>query len=140
MRWRRPERYTALSRLWSAPNPARGSEIGSNSWVVSGDRTESGEPILSNDPHLATAIPSVFAQVGLHCRMLTKACPFDVSGFSIAAIPGVVIGKNAKIAWGLTTSHVDEPDLYLEEVRVDTVRVGKRYVPLGDHGADPRPR
>jgi penicillin amidase len=103
---------------------------GSNSWAVAGSRTESGEAILSNDPHLATAIPSVFAQVGLHCRMVSKACPFDVSGFSMASIPGVVIGKNNKIAWGLSTSHVDAQDLYLEDVRGDTVREGNRYVPL----------
>jgi penicillin G amidase len=103
---------------------------GSNSWAVAGSRTESGKAILSNDPHLATAIPSVFAQVGLHCRLVSKACPFDVSGFSMASTPGVVIGKNNKIAWGLSTSHVDAQDLYLEDVRGDTVREGNRYVPL----------
>jgi penicillin amidase len=103
---------------------------GSNSWAVAGSHTESGEAILSNDPHLATAIPSAFAQVGLHCRVVSDACPFDVSGFSMASTPGVVIGKNNKIAWGLSTSHVDAQDLYLEDVRSDTVREGDRYVPL----------
>ena len=103
---------------------------GSNSWAVAGSRTESGKAILSNDPHLATAIPSAFAQVGLHCRTVSEACPFDVSGFSMASMPGVVIGKNNKIAWGLTTSYVDAQDLYLEDVRADTVREGNRYVPL----------
>ena len=103
---------------------------GSNSWAVAGSRTESGKAILSNDPHLATSIPSPFAQVGLHCRTLSEACPFDVSGFSMAAMPGVVIGKNTKIAWGLTTSYVDIQDLYLEDVRGDTVREGDSYVPL----------
>lgn len=107
-----------------------GPETGSNSWVVSGDRTASGKPLLSNDPHLATSIPSVFAQVGLHCRVVSVACPFDVSGFSFAGMPGVIIGKNATIAWGLTTSYADVQDLYLEEVRGDTVRVGDRFVPL----------
>ena len=106
------------------------SGIGSNSWAVAGSLTESGEAILSNDPHLATSIPSAFAQVGLHCRTVYEACPFDVSGFSMAAMPGVVIGKNNKIAWGLTTSYVDSQDLYLEDVRGDTVRQGDRYVPL----------
>ena len=72
---------------------------------------------MSTDPHLTTSIPSVFAQVGLHCRVFSKACPFDVSGFSLASLPGVVIGKNTKIAWGLTTSYVDAQDLYLEDVR-----------------------
>ncbi len=107
-----------------------GPENGSNSWVVSGERTATGRPLLSNDPHLATSIPSVFAQVGLHCRVVSAACPFDVSGFSFSGTPGVIIGKNATVAWGLTTSYVDVQDLYLEEVRHDSVRVGKTYQPL----------
>ena len=103
---------------------------GSNSWAMAGSGTASGHAILSNDPHLSTSIPSIFAQVGLHCRVLSKACPFDVSGFSLASLPGVVIGKNTKIAWGLTTSYVDAQDLFLEDVRGDTVREGNSYVPL----------
>jgi penicillin G amidase len=104
--------------------------IGSNSWAVAGSSTASGQAILSNDPHLETSIPSPFAQVGLHCRRLSAACQFDVSGFSMAAMPGVVIGKNTKIAWALTTSYVDAQDLYLEDVRGDTVREGDSHVPL----------
>ncbi len=105
-------------------------EIGSNAWAVSGSRTAGGQAILSNDPHLATSIPSVFAQVGLRCRTVTDSCPFDVSGFSLASVPGVMIGKNTSIAWGLTTSYPDVQDLFLEDVRGDTVRDGETYVPL----------
>ena len=105
-------------------------QAGSNSWAVSGSRTASGEAMLANDPHLATSIPSTFAQVGLHCRSLTKACPFDVSGFSLASVPGVVIGKNTRITWGLSSSHLDVQDLYLEEVNGDLVRRGDSYDPL----------
>ena len=104
--------------------------IGSNSFVVAGSRTASGEALLSNDPHLATSIPSTFAQVGLHCRTVSEECPFDVSGFSLASVPGVVIGHNTAIAWGLTTSYADVQDLYLEQVRGDTVRRGQDYEPL----------
>src|SRR4029453_15748225 len=103
---------------------------GSNSWAVAGSRTESGKAILSSDPHLATSIPSPLTQVGLHCPTVSEACPFDVSGFSMASMPGVVIGKNTKIAWGLTTSNVDAQDLYLEDVRDDTARGGDPYGPL----------
>jgi penicillin G amidase len=106
------------------------ADTGSNSWAAAGSRTASGKAILSNDPHLAISIPSVFAQVGLHCRSVSERCRLDVSGFSMAAIPGVVIGKNTKIAWGLTTSYVDAQDLYLEDVRGDTVREGDSYAPL----------
>ena len=118
----------SIPRLYGSGSGA--GEIGSNSWAVAGSGTASGKAILSNDPHLPTSIPSVFAQVGLHCRTLSEACPFDVSGFSMASVPGVVIGKNTKIAWGLTTSYVDAQDLYLEDVRGDTVLEGGKYVPL----------
>ncbi|HEY6664729.1 MAG TPA: penicillin acylase family protein, partial [Propionibacteriaceae bacterium] len=118
----------SIPRLFGSGSGA--GEIGSNSWAVAGSGTASGKAMLSNDPHLPTSIPSVFAQVGLHCRTLSEACPFDVSGFSMASVPGVVIGKNTKIAWGLTTSYVDAQDLYLEDVRGDTVLEGGKYVPL----------
>ncbi|HEY0240563.1 MAG TPA: penicillin acylase family protein, partial [Friedmanniella sp.] len=108
-----------------------GDGLGSNAWVVSGAHTADGAPMLSNDPHLDTAIPSVLAQVGLHCTNVGSQCPFDVTGFSITGLPGVVIGRNASIAWGLTTSYADVADLYLEDVAGDTVRVGSRYEPLG---------
>jgi penicillin amidase len=117
----------AVPRLFGSSSAG---ETGSNSWAVAGSGTVSGKAILSNDPHLPTSIPSVFAQVGLHCRILSEACSFDVSGFSMASVPGVVIGKNTKIAWGLTTSFVDAEDLYLEDVQGDTVLEGKSYVPL----------
>ncbi len=106
------------------------SAIGSNSWAVAGSLTKSGKPILANDPHLATSIPSTFAQVGLHCRSVTPGCPFDVTGFSFAGMPGVVIGKNRTIAWGLTTSYADVQDLYLEQVRDNATRQGDQWLPL----------
>ncbi len=117
----------AIPRLLGDPSDGG---TGSNAWVVSGDRTASGKPILSNDPHLATSIPSVFAQVGLHCRTVSRSCPFEVSGFSFAGLPGVVIGRNANVAWGMTTSYADVQDLYLEELRGNTARVGEVYQPL----------
>lgn len=104
-----------------------GADIGSNSWVIAGSRTTTGKPILSNDPHLATSIPSAFTQIGLHCRTVSASCPYDVSGFAFSGVPGVVIGHNANIAWGLTNSYADVQDLYLERVRGDTVQVGKQW-------------
>ena len=101
-----------------------GAEIGSNSWVISGGLTTTGKPLLSNDPHLATSIPSIFTQVGLHCRTVSADCPFDVTGFSFSGMPGVVIGRNASVAWGFTTSYADVQDLYLEQVRGTEVRSG----------------
>ena len=129
------EALAEVNRMNDALAPVLGSrglegETGSNSWVLAGSRTVSGDPLLSNDPHLATQIPSVFAQVGLHCRTISEACPYDVTGFSLASVPGVVIGHNTSIAWGLTTSHLDVQDLYLEEVINNQVREGNVFVPL----------
>lgn len=107
-----------------------GADVGSNSFVLSGQRTTTGKPILGNDPHLATSIPSVFAQIGLHCRTVSDTCPFDVSGFSFAGMPGVVIGQNHRISWGLTTSYADVQDLYLEELKDGQARVDDHYEPL----------
>jgi len=107
-----------------------GSGAGSNSYAASGRRTTTGSALLANDPHLATAIPSMFTQAGLHCRVRTTACPFGVTGFSLSGVPGVLIGKNPTIAWGVTTSYADTVDLYLEQVQGDMVRRGEGYQPL----------
>ncbi|MRK00768.1 penicillin acylase family protein [Aeromicrobium sp. S22] len=107
-----------------------GDGIGSNSWVVDGDHTTTGEPILANDPHLAPSMPGIWYQVGLHCRTVDEACPYDVAGFSFSGLPGVVVGHNAKIAWGVTTMYADVADLYLERVTGDTYEYDGKQVPL----------
>ncbi|MFE7959276.1 penicillin acylase family protein [Streptomyces sp. NPDC057413] len=96
-----------------------GNGIGSNSWVVAGDHTITGKPLLANDPHLSASLPSVWYQMGLHCRSVSAACPYDVTGYTFAGMPGVVIGHNQDIAWGMTNSGVDVTDLYLEKVTGD---------------------
>ncbi|MEJ1089571.1 penicillin acylase family protein [Microbacterium sp. Mu-80] len=96
-----------------------GEGIGSNSWVVSGDLTESGMPLLSNDPHLGASLPSVWYQIQLRCDTVSDSCPFDVGGFSFSGLPGVVIGHNAEIAWGFTNLTTDVTDLYIEKVDGD---------------------
>lgn len=93
----------------------RGDGIGSNSWVVSGEHTTTGKPLLANDPHLGATMPGVWTQVGLHCNNVGTNCPYDVSGFSFSGLPGVVIGHNAAISWGFTNLDPDVTDLYLEK-------------------------
>ncbi|MCF6522308.1 penicillin acylase family protein [Streptomyces sp. JJ36] len=105
-----------------------GSGIGSNSWVVSGEYTTTGKPMLANDPHLAPTLPSVWSQMGLHCRSVSKDCAFDVAGFTFAGMPGVVIGHNQDIAWGFTNLGADVTDLYLEKIEDGQyVRDGERH-------------
>jgi penicillin amidase len=97
-----------------------GNGIGSNSWVVSGDHTTTGKPLLANDPHLAPQMPSLWYQMGLHCNSVGKACPFDVAGYTFSGMPGVIIGHNHSIAWGMTNLGADVTDLYLEKVTADS--------------------
>ncbi len=90
--------------------------IGSNSWAISGELSETGMPLLANDPHLGIQMPSIWFQIGLHCVEKNDDCPFEVAGFSFAGVPGVVIGHNDKIAWGFTNVGPDVMDLYIEKV------------------------
>ena len=105
----------------------RGDGIGSNAWVVDGDHSTTGAPILANDPHLAPTLPGVWYQMGLHCTEVSDACPFDVSGFTFAGFPGVVIGHNQRIAWGFTNLGPDVTDLYLEAVDGERYLRGKKW-------------
>lgn len=90
--------------------------IGSNSWAVSGQLTDTGMPILANDPHLGIQMPSIWYQVDMHCMPKSDVCPFEMAGFSFAGVPGVVIGHNDRIAWGFTNTGPDVMDLFIEKV------------------------
>ncbi len=93
-----------------------GEGTDANAWVVAGSHTTTGRPLLANDPHMALDIPGVWTQIGLHCRAVTKECPYDVAGVTFAGLPGVVIGHNARIAWGFTNLAPDVTDYYLEDI------------------------
>ena len=97
----------------------QGSGIGSNSFVVGGEHTSTGAPLLANDPHMALPAPSLWTQVGLHCTEPSPTCTFDVTGVSFSGLPGVVIGRNPDLAWGLTTLPADVTDLTLERLYDD---------------------
>ncbi|HEY7524758.1 MAG TPA: penicillin acylase family protein [Candidatus Limnocylindrales bacterium] len=88
--------------------------IGSNNWVVGPSLSATGHALLANDPHLGIAMPSVWYMNGLHCRVVDAACPYDVAGVSFPSVPGVVLGHNARIAWGATNVDPDVQDLFLE--------------------------
>ncbi|MDO4260266.1 MAG: penicillin acylase family protein [Actinomycetaceae bacterium] len=92
-----------------------GQGIGSNSFVVAGKHSTSGKPIIANDPHLGLSQPSTWLQVGLHCTTQNETCTFDVSGFSFAGLPGVIIGRNQDIAWGFTDIEDDVADIVVEK-------------------------
>ncbi|WP_235473783.1 penicillin acylase family protein [Lysinibacillus macroides] len=81
---------------------------GSNNWVVSGDKTKSGKPILADDPHLGLSTPSIWYQMHLQSPQQ------NVSGVIFAGIPGIILGHNEDIAWGVTNVGPDVQDLYIE--------------------------
>lgn len=82
--------------------------LGSNNWVLNGSHTQSGKPLLANDPHLGHSVPSVWYMIHL------KAPGLNVSGVSLPGVPLVIIGHNERIAWGMTNVNPDVQDLYAE--------------------------
>ncbi len=106
----------ALAGLDGASGLVGDHGIGSNNWVVSGSKSASGGALLANDPHLGFSEPSVWIMNGLHCREVTAACPYDVAGVSFPGVPGVILGHNARIAWGATNVAPDVQDLFRETV------------------------
>jgi penicillin amidase len=89
--------------------PARPIE-GSNNWTISGSRTDTGKPLLANDPHRVLALPSLRYMVHL------TAPGWDVIGAGEPGLPGVALGHNEQIAWGFTIFGLDQQDLYVEEL------------------------
>lgn len=90
--------------------------IGSNNWVVAGSRTETGSPLLANDPHLGIQMPSIWYENDLRCATVDDECPYTVTGFSFPGVPGVVLGHNERIAWGVTNEAPDSLDLFIERI------------------------
>lgn len=89
---------------------------GSNTWAVSGAHTADGKPMLANDPHLSYGIPSIWHIVHL------KAPGLNVIGATLPGVPGVLIGHNEHIAWGITALETDELDVYKEKLDLRTGR------------------
>src|SRR5947199_5607048 len=136
----RGERAAAQLDAANAPTAldlsARQEDIGSNNWVVSGKLTQSGKPMLMNDPHRTQAAPSL--------RYWTHLVGpgWDVIGGGEPALPGVSIGHNARGAWGFTIFPIDQEDLYVYETDPadlsryryrdgwETMRVEREAVPV----------
>jgi penicillin amidase len=89
---------------------ARTEALGSNNWVVDGTLTASGKPLLANDPHLGTHVPSLWYLAHL------TAGDFDLIGATLPGAPAVAIGRNRFIAWGETNVAADVEDLYRERL------------------------
>ena len=109
--------YAALGesalRRQATAGPTSDIGAGSNSWVVAGERSVTGKPLLANDPHLMLQIPGIWYENHL------VGAGYNVIGASLPGLPSVIIGHNDRIAWGLTASMADVQDLYIERFHPD---------------------
>ncbi|MBZ0200652.1 MAG: penicillin acylase family protein [Ignavibacteriaceae bacterium] len=87
-----------------------GTHIGSNNWVVNGNKSESGKSIIANDTHLSLGAPSKWYVA------VIKSPEWNAAGFTIPGIPVVVIGKNNNISWAVTNIMIDDTDFYSEQI------------------------
>ena len=87
---------------------------GSNAVAVAPSRSDTGGALLANDPHLEVSMPSLWYLVGLHCEPVGPECPYELAGAGFPGVPGIVLGHNARIAWGLTNVGPDVQDLFEE--------------------------
>ena len=102
-------------------------EPGSNNWVMAGSRTETGKPIVSNDPHREVTNPS------LRAIMHLVAPGWNVIGSQEPPFVGIAIGHNDRLAWGLTITGTDQHDVFVEEVNpanANEVRYNGAWEPL----------
>ena len=116
-------RQLPLDRLYAALLPLVGPIYASNNWVVDGAHTESGKPVLANDPHLGFAAPGFWYLARL------KTPQHEIAGGTVAGVPLVVIGHNERIAWGFTTTGGDVEDLFIE--RLDPADPNRYLTPEG---------
>lgn len=87
-----------------------GTHVGSNAWVVDASKTTTGYPLLAGDPHLGLDMPGKWYEV--HLNLNGK----NVSGATIAGVPGIVLGQNDEMAWSFTNIMADDTDFFLEIV------------------------
>ncbi|MER7576630.1 penicillin acylase family protein [Streptomyces sp. NPDC126514] len=98
---------------------------GSNGWLVSGERTVSGQPIIAGDPHRFIEDAGVYQQIHLSCP------EFDVVGLAVPGVPGIAhFGHTGTVAWAITNAMADYQDLYRERLR----RTGAGVEALGPDG------
>ncbi len=102
-----------LDRLAAVLPPAPPPGIGSNGWVLSGARSETGAPLLANDPHLGFQAPGIWYLAHL------AAPELELIGAGLPGVPGIVLGHNGDIAWGMTNTGPDSQDLFVERLDPD---------------------
>jgi penicillin amidase len=101
--------YFDISKSYRTYFGIDGIHVGSNAWVISGSKSESGKPLLANDPHLALLVPSKWYEASLYDYQKK----YNVCGFTIPGVPAIAIGQNESISWGLTNLMCDDSDFFI---------------------------
>lgn len=100
---------------WSA-NIGNIEGKGSNNWVLAGGHTQSGKPLLANDPHLGLSAPAIWYFAHLQAPAGAGGAALNVIGATLPGLPFVVLGRTETAAWGFTNTGPDVQDLYLEQI------------------------
>ncbi|MEM7046908.1 MAG: penicillin acylase family protein [Pseudomonadota bacterium] len=119
VRWHGDDPVGALTQHWHGH--ALTGNTASNVFAVTGSRSKSGRPILANDTHLELSTPAVWYLTGLHTPT------HSIVGATMPGIPAVLIGHNRHLAWGITATHGDQQDLFIERLDGD----GRVLTPTG---------
>lgn len=104
------DQLLAINRFIEDSLGLGGRSIGSNNWVISGARSSTGKPLLANDPHLGTQLPAIWYLAHI------QGGAIDAIGATLPGVPGVIIGHNKRIAWGVTNTAPDVQDLFIQRV------------------------
>lgn len=97
-----------LDASWDSVETVLAADSGSNIWVVHGDRTKTGKPILANDPHLRFGAPVLWYLARIEAPGVT------LTGVTVPGVPFIILGHNGSIAWGMTNGGADAQDLFVE--------------------------
>jgi penicillin amidase len=116
-------RQLTLDPLYEALPAIVGPNYASNNWVVDGQHSASGKPILADDPHLSFGAPGFWYLARL------KTPQHEIAGGTAAGVPLVIVGHNERIAWGFTTTTADVEDLFIE--KIDAADPGYYLTPQG---------
>jgi penicillin G amidase len=108
------ERVVPMGTRWVSAIP---TAVASNNWVIAGDRTASGKPILANDPHLDVArLPAVWYEIVL------EGPDNRAMGATMPGLPAILVGRNDTMAWGVTYAFMDSVDSWIEECKEGAYR------------------
>lgn len=109
---------STLSESVELINYLNETDVGSNAWVISGEKTKSGLPLVAGDSHRALDTPSVYYQIHMSCR------EFSVSGYSVPGFPGAPhFSHTSNVAFGMTHGNADYQDLYLDKLKSENENI-----------------